>query len=98
MRFHGCYGNFCVRKNGQPTRHSEGVVLKAFILLKDLLLLLLTFGPSVNLLHQAGAAGLIFQASLLTIAVGVYWSGSFSHKIPLMLFLFLVVSFFSIFI
>ncbi|XP_042046134.1 solute carrier family 40 member 3, chloroplastic-like isoform X1 [Salvia splendens] len=40
---------------------------------------------------KAGAAGLIFQASLLTIAVGVYWSGSFSHKIPLMLFLFLVV-------
>ncbi|XP_057778818.1 solute carrier family 40 member 3, chloroplastic isoform X2 [Salvia miltiorrhiza] len=40
---------------------------------------------------KAGAAGLIFQASLLTIAVGVYWSGSFSHKIPLMLFLCLVV-------
>ena len=62
------------------------------------MLLLLIFGHNVNLLHQAGAAGLVFQASLLTIAVGVYWSGSFSHKIPLMLFLFLVVSFFTVFI
>ncbi|KAH6802525.1 iron-regulated protein 3 [Perilla frutescens var. frutescens] len=40
---------------------------------------------------KAGAAGLILQAALLTAAVGVYWSGSFSHKIPLILFLCLVV-------
>ncbi|KAL6531429.1 Solute carrier 40 member 3, chloroplastic [Orobanche minor] len=40
---------------------------------------------------KAGAAGLIFQAALLTIAVAVYWIGSFSHKIPLVLFLSLIV-------
>ncbi|KAL6560622.1 Solute carrier 40 member 3, chloroplastic [Orobanche gracilis] len=40
---------------------------------------------------KAGAAGLIFQAALLTIAVAVYWIGSFSHKIPLVFFLSLIV-------
>ncbi|KAL3620671.1 Solute carrier 40 member 3, chloroplastic [Castilleja foliolosa] len=40
---------------------------------------------------KAGAAGLIFQASLLTIAVAVYWSCSFSQKIPVVFFLFLIV-------
>ncbi|XP_068663329.1 solute carrier family 40 member 3, chloroplastic [Aristolochia californica] len=40
---------------------------------------------------KAGAAGLIFQASLLSVAVAVYWSGSLSHKTPLLFFLFLIV-------
>ncbi|CAA0816528.1 Solute carrier family 40 member 3- chloroplastic [Striga hermonthica] len=40
---------------------------------------------------KAGAAGLIFQAALLTMAVTVYWIGSFSKKIPLVLFLSLIV-------
>ncbi|KAL0422104.1 UNVERIFIED_CONTAM: Solute carrier family 40 member 3, chloroplastic [Sesamum latifolium] len=40
---------------------------------------------------RAGAAGLIFHASLLTIAVAVYWSGSLSQKIPVVLFLCLIV-------
>ncbi|KAK6139409.1 hypothetical protein DH2020_026847 [Rehmannia glutinosa] len=40
---------------------------------------------------KAGAAGLIFQASLLTIAVAVYLSGSFSQKIPVVFFLCLIV-------
>ncbi|CAA0834651.1 Solute carrier family 40 member 3- chloroplastic [Striga hermonthica] len=40
---------------------------------------------------KAGAAGLIFQASLLTIAVAVYWSGSLSQKIPVVFFLCLIV-------
>ncbi|KAL8540846.1 hypothetical protein ACS0TY_002177 [Phlomoides rotata] len=40
---------------------------------------------------KAGAAGLIFQASLLTIAVAVYWSGSLSQEIPFVFFLCLIV-------
>ncbi|XP_077218982.1 iron-regulated protein 3 [Tasmannia lanceolata] len=40
---------------------------------------------------KAGAAGLILQASLLTIAVAVYWSGSLSQQTPLLFFLFLIV-------
>ena len=46
----------------------------------------------MNLMYQAGAAGLIFQASLLTIAVAVYWSGSLSQQTPLLFFLCLIVS------
>lgn len=77
-----------------------GILKVSFVsihLLKDLILLLLICGPNVNLIYQAGAAGLIFQASLLTVAAGVYWSGCFSHKTPLMFFLCLVVSSFTIF-
>ncbi|KAB1227397.1 Solute carrier family 40 member 3, chloroplastic [Morella rubra] len=40
---------------------------------------------------KAGAAGLIFQASLLTIALAVYWSGSLTHQRPLLFFLSLIV-------
>ncbi|XP_042486636.1 solute carrier family 40 member 3, chloroplastic [Macadamia integrifolia] len=40
---------------------------------------------------KAGAAGLIFQASLLSLAVAVYWSGSLSQKMPLLFFLCLIV-------
>ncbi|XP_042005356.1 solute carrier family 40 member 3, chloroplastic-like isoform X2 [Salvia splendens] len=40
---------------------------------------------------KAGAAGLIFHAALLTLAVGVYWSGSVSQKIPVVFFLCLIV-------
>ncbi|KAI3993382.1 hypothetical protein MKX01_010125 [Papaver californicum] len=40
---------------------------------------------------KAGAAGLIFQASLLTVAVAVYWSSSLSQKTPLFFFLSLIV-------
>lgn len=40
---------------------------------------------------KAGAAGLIFQAFLLTIAVAVYWSGSLSQQTPLLFFLSLIV-------
>ncbi|CBI39603.3 hypothetical protein VitviT2T_020829 [Vitis vinifera] len=40
---------------------------------------------------KAGAAGLIFQAFLLTIAVAVYWSGSLSQQTPLLFFLCLIV-------
>ncbi|OVA16795.1 Ferroporti-1 [Macleaya cordata] len=40
---------------------------------------------------KAGAAGLIFQASLLTVAVAVYWSGSLSQQTPLLFFLSLIV-------
>ncbi|XP_056166148.1 solute carrier family 40 member 3, chloroplastic [Syzygium oleosum] len=40
---------------------------------------------------KAGAAGLIFQASLLSIAVAVYWSGSLSQQCPLLFFLSLIV-------
>jgi len=37
--------------------------------------------------YQAGAAGLIFQASLLSIALTVYWAGSMSQRTPLLIFL-----------
>ncbi|XP_030503330.2 solute carrier family 40 member 3, chloroplastic [Cannabis sativa] len=40
---------------------------------------------------KAGALGLIFQASLLTIAVAVYWSGSLSQHSPLLFFLCMIV-------
>eukprot|EP01018_Ginkgo_biloba_P026325 Gb_08158 [translate_table: standard] len=40
---------------------------------------------------KAGAAGLIFQALLLGIAVAVYWSGSIAQQKSLIFFLFLVV-------
>lgn len=40
---------------------------------------------------KAGAAGLIFQASLLYMAVAVYWSGSLSQQSPLLFFLCLIV-------
>ncbi|TXG65446.1 hypothetical protein EZV62_006721 [Acer yangbiense] len=51
---------------------------------------------SANLVRQfgilkAGAVGLILQASLLTMAVAVYWSGFLSQKSPLFLFLCLIV-------
>ena len=46
----------------------------------------------MNFMYQAGAAGLIFQAFLLTIAVAVYWSGSLSQQTPLLFFLCLIVS------
>ncbi|XP_076930453.1 solute carrier family 40 member 3, chloroplastic-like [Bidens hawaiensis] len=42
---------------------------------------------------KAGAAGLILQASVLTMAVGVYWSGALKNQSALMLFLgFIVLS------
>ncbi|TQD73490.1 hypothetical protein C1H46_040985 [Malus baccata] len=41
-------------------------------------------------LTQSGAAGLIFQASLLTVAVAVYCSGSSSQQSPLLFFLCLI--------
>lgn len=40
---------------------------------------------------KAGAFGLILQASLLAIAVAVYWSGYFSQQTPLLVFLCLIV-------
>ncbi|CAO2829523.1 unnamed protein product [Amaranthus hypochondriacus] len=40
---------------------------------------------------KAGAVGLIFQASLLTLAVAVYWSGSLSQQTPIVFFLCLIV-------
>ncbi|KAE8679268.1 Solute carrier family 40 member 3 [Hibiscus syriacus] len=40
---------------------------------------------------KAGAVGLIFQASLLTIAVAVYQRGSLAHRSPLLVFLCLIV-------
>ncbi|XP_010259256.1 PREDICTED: solute carrier family 40 member 3, chloroplastic-like isoform X2 [Nelumbo nucifera] len=40
---------------------------------------------------KAGAAGLIFQASLLTLAVAVYWSDSLSRQSSLLFFLSLIV-------
>lgn len=40
---------------------------------------------------KAGAVGLIFQASLLMMAVAVYWTGSVSQKIPFLFFLCLIV-------
>ncbi|KAL9248241.1 hypothetical protein vseg_021585 [Gypsophila vaccaria] len=40
---------------------------------------------------KAGAAGLIFQASLLALAVGVYWSRHFSQQTPILFFLCLIV-------
>ncbi|KAF3779486.1 Solute carrier family 40 member 3 [Nymphaea thermarum] len=40
---------------------------------------------------KAGAAGLLFQAALLTVAVAVYWSGSLSRQTPMMFFLCLIV-------
>ncbi|KAK6915677.1 Ferroportin-1 [Dillenia turbinata] len=40
---------------------------------------------------KAGAAGLILQASVLTLAVAVYWSGSLSRQTPLLFFLCLIV-------
>ncbi|KAI7737148.1 hypothetical protein M8C21_010335 [Ambrosia artemisiifolia] len=42
---------------------------------------------------KAGAAGLILQASFLTMAVGVYWSGALSKQTALLVFLgFIVLS------
>lgn len=46
---------------------------------------------SFDFLHQAGAIGLLFQASLLTIALAVYWSGSVAQQSPLLFFLSLIV-------
>ncbi|XP_024007175.1 solute carrier family 40 member 3, chloroplastic isoform X1 [Eutrema salsugineum] len=40
---------------------------------------------------QAGAVGLFFQASLLGVAVAVYWSSSLSQKSPLFFFLSMIV-------
>ncbi|KAF3454141.1 hypothetical protein FNV43_RR04588 [Rhamnella rubrinervis] len=40
---------------------------------------------------KSGAIGLIFQASFLTVAVVVYWSGSLSQQSPLLFFLFMIV-------
>lgn len=40
---------------------------------------------------QAGAVGLVLQASLLTVAVAVYWGGSLSQQSPLLFFLGLIV-------
>lgn len=40
---------------------------------------------------KAGAAGLVFQASLLSLAVAVYWSGSLSQQSPVLFFLGLIV-------
>ncbi|KAK8994271.1 hypothetical protein V6N11_045368 [Hibiscus sabdariffa] len=40
---------------------------------------------------KAGAVGLIFQASLLTIAVAVYHGGSLARRSPLLVFLCLIV-------
>ncbi|XP_010914576.1 solute carrier family 40 member 2, chloroplastic [Elaeis guineensis] len=40
---------------------------------------------------KAGAAGLIFQALLLTAAVVMYWTGSISQQTPLFIFLSLIV-------
>ncbi|KDP23393.1 hypothetical protein JCGZ_23226 [Jatropha curcas] len=40
---------------------------------------------------KAGAAGLVFQASLLTLAVAVYWSGALSQNSPPLFFLGLIV-------
>ncbi|XP_057962642.1 solute carrier family 40 member 3, chloroplastic isoform X2 [Malania oleifera] len=40
---------------------------------------------------KAGAVGLILQASLLTVAVAVYWSGCLSQQTPLLFFLCLIV-------
>lgn len=40
---------------------------------------------------KAGAAGLIFQALMLTGAVAIYWSGSLSQQTPILFFLCLVV-------
>ncbi|KAK3136769.1 hypothetical protein QOZ80_5BG0442220 [Eleusine coracana subsp. coracana] len=36
---------------------------------------------------KAGAAGLIFQASLLSVALAVYWAGPISQQTPLLIFL-----------
>ncbi|KAM0034016.1 putative ferroportin-1, MFS transporter superfamily [Helianthus debilis subsp. tardiflorus] len=42
---------------------------------------------------KAGAAGLILQASVLTMAVGVYWSGALTNRTALLFFLgFIVLS------
>ncbi|CAA6653956.1 unnamed protein product [Spirodela intermedia] len=41
---------------------------------------------------KAGAAGLIFQASLLSTAALVFCCGSLTNRTPLMIFLFLIVS------
>uniref|UniRef100_A0A7N0VJ55 Solute carrier family 40 member n=1 Tax=Kalanchoe fedtschenkoi TaxID=63787 RepID=A0A7N0VJ55_KALFE len=40
---------------------------------------------------KAGASGLIFQASLLSTAVAVYWTGTLSQPFPLLFFLCLIV-------
>lgn len=40
---------------------------------------------------KAGAVGLLLQASLLMIAVAVYWSGTLSQRTPLLIFLCLIV-------
>lgn len=42
-------------------------------------------------LFKAGAVGLFLQASLLMMAVAVYWSGTLSQQMPLLFFLFLIV-------
>ncbi|KAI9081017.1 hypothetical protein K1719_036997 [Acacia pycnantha] len=42
-------------------------------------------------LWKAGAIGLVFQALLLSMAVGIYWSGSVSQQSPLIFFLCLII-------
>ncbi|GAV78747.1 FPN1 domain-containing protein [Cephalotus follicularis] len=40
---------------------------------------------------KVGATGLIFQASVLSVAVAVYWTGSLSQQSPILFFLCLIV-------
>ena len=42
--------------------------------------------------EQAGAVGLVLQASLLAVAVLIYWSNSLSHPSSLTFFLLVIVS------
>lgn len=46
----------------------------------------------MNTHFQAGAVGIFLQASLLVLAVAVYWSGTLSQQTPLLFFLCLIVS------
>lgn len=92
MCIYGCCSNICVCKLSQTTWHFKGssaCFSSSTFCIPCIDRVLIEF-----LNHQAGAVGLVFQASLLTIAVAVYWSGSLSEQSPLLFFLCMIVRIF----
>lgn len=94
MCFHGCCSNIYICKFGQEARNFKGLLFLNWLhcWFYSSFSFLCFRPPSYGLSQQAGAVGLIFQASLLTIAVAVYWSGCLSKQTPLLFFLCLIVS------
>jgi hypothetical protein len=95
----GVFSGLCAFMGVAATFISADLV-RRFGILKVASVCLLCFGyserflfrsKSFDFLHQAGAIGLLFQASLLTVALAAYWSGSVAQQSPLLFFLSLIV-------